>query len=74
MNYLKKENLSTFVKQRVPDLTEIHIQNRYKFAKAHLKWTVEDWKNVMFSDETIISRVGCYGRKYYFKHKGDQTI
>lgn len=74
LNYLKQQGLSTFIKQKVPDLTGNQIHKRYEFAKAHLKWTVEDWKNVMFSDETVISRVGSYGRKFYFKKKEDKTI
>jgi len=32
-----------------------HLHYKYKkrlqFARAHLNWTVEDWKNVAWSDE-----------------------
>lgn len=27
---------------------------RYQFALAHQHWTLEDWKNVIFSDETSV--------------------
>lgn len=74
LNYLRSEDMGTFIKQRKPYLTEDHKKARYQFAKDHLKWTLEDWKNVMFSDETIISRIGSYGRKYYFKKKGDTSV
>jgi transposase len=72
-NYLRSENMATFIKQKKPYLTDNHKRARYKFAKDHLNWTVEDWKNVMFSDETIISRIGSYGKKYYYKRPGDKT-
>lgn len=72
--YLKMENMKTYVKQKRPDLTKSQMDARYKFAKDHLNWTVEDWKNVMFSDETIISRIGSYGRKFYYKRPGDKNL
>lgn len=65
--YIGMEGLKTYVQQKKPDLTKNQMAARYQFAKDHLKWTVEDWKRVMFSDETIISRVGSYGRKFYYK-------
>ena len=32
------------------------------FALAHQDWTVEDWKTVVWSDETKINRLGSDGR------------
>jgi len=66
-NYLEREGLKGYIQQRKPGLTKEQIAKRLKFAQDHLHWTVEEWKNVMFSDETIISRMGSYGRKYYYK-------
>ena len=57
------------MQQRKPDLTKTRMQERYKFANDRLHWTVEQWARVMFSDETIISRVGSFGRKYYYSSK-----
>lgn len=31
-----------------------------------IDWTVDDWKRVIFSDGTMIGRVGSFGRKYYY--------
>jgi hypothetical protein len=28
------------------------MEQRLKFAKAHVNWSVDDWKNVMFSGES----------------------
>jgi len=59
--HLEKEGLKAYVQQRKPGLTLNHRKDRLEFAKAHLHWTVEQWKTVMFSDETTVSRVGSFG-------------
>ena len=41
------------------------------FALAHLDWTVEDWKTVVWSDETKINRLGSDGRKWAWKRAGE---
>ncbi|RYH06907.1 hypothetical protein EON65_42305, partial [archaeon] len=38
-----------------PLLTRAHKRRRLEFARAHRDWTVDDWKQVIFSDETIIT-------------------
>jgi transposase len=63
---LKKEGVKAYVQQKKPCLTLNHNADRLQFAKAHLHWTVEQWSKVMFSDETTISRVGSFGKKFYY--------
>ena len=41
------------------------------FALAHQHWTVEDWKRVVWSDETKINRLGSDGRKWAWKKSGE---
>lgn len=38
-----------------PLLTRAHKRKRLEFARSHGHWTVEDWKQVIFSDETVIA-------------------
>ena len=38
-----------------PLLTKEHRRKRLEFARSHANWTVNDWKNVIFSDESIIT-------------------
>lgn len=45
------------------------MRNRLAFAWAHIDWTVDEWKRVMFTDEGIIRRVGSFGRKYYYSDR-----
>lgn len=73
-NYLKMEGLKTYLKPKKPGLTDAQKKLRYQFAKKHLHWTVDDWKNVMFSDETIIRRVDDKGRRYYYKRPGEKFL
>ena len=37
------------------------------FAEAHKDWTVEDWKRVIWSDETKINCLGSDGKKWVWK-------
>jgi hypothetical protein len=74
LNYLKQESVKAYVQPKKPDLTKDQVAARYQFAKDHLAWTIEDWKNVMFSDETVISRIGSFGRKFYYKKQRNKRI
>jgi hypothetical protein len=42
------------------------------FALAHRDWTVEDWKRVVWSDETKINHLGSDGRKWAWKKAGEK--
>jgi transposase len=52
---LHKEGLKPMHTIRRPMLTRAHKKKRLDFAKSHRDWTVDDWKQVIFSDETVIS-------------------
>lgn len=62
----EKEGIRSYVGQSKPDLKPKHVRDRLAFAQAHIDWTVDGWKRVMLSDESMISRVGSFGRKYYY--------
>lgn len=72
--YLAEEGLVRYLKKKKPDLTENDKLARLKFAKEHLHWTVEDWRNVMFSDEVTISRIDTQGSRHYYKKPKDKII
>ncbi|KAG0865681.1 hypothetical protein G6F15_012852 [Rhizopus arrhizus] len=40
------------------------MKERYEFARAHLSWTIDDWKKVIFSDETKVNRIGSDGLQW----------
>jgi transposase len=37
-------------------LTKQHAHERRKWAKEHLHWTVDDWRRVFFTDESMVER------------------
>jgi transposase len=73
-SWLRHEGLRAYVCPRKPRLTKENKAARYKFAKDHLDWTTADWKKVMFSDETIISRVGSFGKGFYYKRPENKRL
>ncbi|EIE91717.1 hypothetical protein RO3G_16428 [Rhizopus delemar RA 99-880] len=40
------------------------MKERYEFARAHLSWTIDDWKKVIFSDEAKVNRIGSDGLQW----------
>jgi len=66
--YLRAERVMARVKPDSPFLTKDQMAARYKFAKDHVKWSVDQWKNVMFSDECSISRLSQPGRQWYYSN------
>ena len=67
---LKKAGLKAAVKTKKPLLLRRHIKARYEFAFRHKHWTVDDWKRVVYSDETKINRLGSDGREWVWKKPG----
>ena len=63
-NLLKENNFCSVVKKKCPLLKKRHWQDHLKFAKYHENWTVEDWKRVLWLDETKINRIGSDERTY----------
>lgn len=63
--------MKAVVKQKCPLLSQRHRRNRLDFALSHQDWTIEDWKRVIWSDETKINRLGSDGRKWVWKKSGE---
>ena len=71
-NVLKEDSFYASTKQKVPLLKARHHTACLKFAREHMEWTVEDWKKVLWSDETKINRIGSDGRQVVWKKKKEQ--
>jgi hypothetical protein len=71
---LKKDSFKAVVKKKKPKLTIAHRKKRLAFALKYKEWTVEDWKRVIWSDETKINRFGSDGRQWVWKKKGQGLI
>ena len=68
---LKKEGLKSVVKCKCPLLSAKHRRARLDFAISHQYWTIDDWKRVVWSDETKINLLGSDGRKWAWKRPGE---
>ena len=66
-NALKEAGLYSAIKKKAPMLKQQHCQKQLKFAQYHENWTVEDWKRVLWLDETKINRIGSDGKVYVWK-------
>ena len=51
-NALKQSDFHAVVKTKCPLLKKAHRLEHLKFARYHENWTVEDWKRILWSDET----------------------
>ncbi|KAG1143474.1 hypothetical protein G6F37_006338 [Rhizopus arrhizus] len=63
-HFLKESGYVAIQKPKVLPLTKHCMKERYEFARAHLSWTIDDWKKVTFSDETKVNRIGSDGLQW----------
>lgn len=70
---LKDAGLKAGPKAKKPKLRPHHVEQRLQFALKHQDWTVEDWKRVIWSDETKVNRLCSDGRKWIWKIPGDRV-
>lgn len=55
---LHDRGLKSFVAARKPLLTTVHRERRLEFADRHINWTSDQWRQVIFSDESTFSTCG----------------
>ena len=70
-NTLQQDKFKSYVKKKKPYLSPKHRKARLAFAHKYGNWTVEDWKCVIWSDETKVNRFGSDGHRYMWKRPGD---
>src|SRR5229473_1992456 len=73
-NVLKKHAFKAVTKKKKPLLSAMHRKKCLAFALKYKEWTVEDWKRVIWSDETKINRIGSDGKQWVWKQMGEGLI
>ena len=53
-------------------MTKKQRNARLQFAREHVNWTVEDWKNVIFTDESTFEIGKVYQRERVLRKKNQQ--
>jgi DDE superfamily endonuclease/Transposase len=71
---LKDASFKAYTKKKKPFLSAAHRRKRLAFAQKYREWTVEDWKRVIWSDETKINRIGSDGKQWIWKQKGQGLV
>ncbi|KAI1004026.1 hypothetical protein K3495_g4183 [Podosphaera aphanis] len=61
---LRKQGLRAIKRVKKPMLSKAHKRARLHWALEPESWTIEDWKRVIWSDETKINRLNSDGIKY----------
>lgn len=64
---LCEANLYGRATRKVPQLKNTNIKARLAFAKKYVNWTEQEWKNVLFSDETKINMISSDRSPKYTK-------
>ena len=70
---LRWEGLVAMVQQRKPLLTRKHVLARLRFSQRYAKWTIHDWKPVIFNDETKINMFNFDGRSWCWITDGEHV-
>lgn len=68
---LAQEGLHGRHKRKVSLLTRAHCRKRMEFARNHVHWTAEDWRAVIFSDESKFMIFGSDGLQYCRRGPGE---
>src|SRR3990167_8463433 len=55
------------VKKKKPMMSAKHRKVRFDWARKHTKWTSDDWKHVIWSDEAPFMIVNSEGKEYVWE-------
>ncbi len=68
---LKEAGLGSFEKEKKPALSDTNAKKRLEWCLAHRNWTIDDWKRVVWSDETKINRFNSDGHVWAWIRDGE---
>ncbi|KAK4512807.1 uncharacterized protein ATC70_003515 [Mucor velutinosus] len=69
---LRIAGLGAIEKEKKPLLSDADVKKRLAWCKQHKDWTVDDWKRVIWTDETKINRFNSDGRQWAWIRSGEQ--
>lgn len=60
------------IRRKRPELSKQQIQDRLKWAIDHQGWTMEDWKKVLWTDESKVCALTNSARQYVWRFEGEE--
>ena len=70
-NRLHEANIKSYVATKKPLITKTNLKKILELAKQHQKWSVAQWKSVLFSDETTI-HLHWSGQRLVWRRKNER--
>lgn len=64
---LREHKLNARSPRKVPLLKKSHVTRRLQFAKEHLTWPTDKWRNILWTDESKIILYGGKGSRQYVR-------
>ncbi|KAG0750781.1 hypothetical protein G6F17_013446 [Rhizopus arrhizus] len=69
---IKSMNFHAKIKVKKPLLTKVQKTRRLAWAEEHKNWTSDDWRRMVFSEETKVNVYGSDGCKYFWSRPDDK--
>lgn len=69
---LKEKKITAKRAATSPKLTAQHRRARLQFAREHIHWTLDQWRTVLFSDETRVSLFCNDRRARVYRRQGER--
>lgn len=70
---LREKGMIGRIAAKKPLLRPINKKKRLEFAKQHANWTIEQWKSVLWSDESKFQIIGSNRRQYVRRKTGERV-
>ena len=71
---LKDHGLIGRIAVKKPLLRQVNVKKRLKWAKEHRHWTIAQWKNVLWSDESKFEVFGTKRKIYVRRRKNEKFL
>ena len=69
---MKKKHLNSYLATKKPQLSIKDRLKRRKWCKERAAWTVEQWRKVIFSDESNFELINCKKRVVVRRYKKEK--
>ncbi|CAK5267780.1 unnamed protein product [Mycena citricolor] len=69
---LRIAGLEAHIRRPIPFISALNLKRRKEWGESHVHWQVEDWKRVLFSDESIFRLFGSDGIEWCWRKPSER--